>query len=201
MARLHPPSTVTVFGVALALAGMAAAPVHAQPYASPAPRPPSPFTYAFHGLVTGAGIGLAGGYLAYRGSDDARDFAYGAGIGALAGGALGLAIGIADVTAQLPGRASLVLRDTAYGTWFGAVAGGIVGGLVALSSDHDAEAILLGGAVGALGGAGLGIAVGFVEASGYSRSYRQATTWAPTLALAPAARQGVAIVPALAGRF
>ena len=133
--------------------------------ANPAERP-SVFTYAGRGFLVGGMIGLSGGYLAARGGEwenaDWQPLAYGMGIGALTGGALGLTLGILDTSRNTPGYGALILRDTVYGAAFGAVAGGIVGGLTAINS-KEAEHILLGASVGTLVGAVAGVILGIVE--------------------------------------
>ncbi len=127
---------------------------------------PSVFTYAGRGFLVGGMIGLSGGYLAARSGDwessDWQPLAYGTGIGALTGGALGLTLGILDTSRNTPGYGALILRDTVYGAGFGAVAGGIVGGLTAISS-REPEHILLGASVGTLVGAVAGVVLGVIE--------------------------------------
>ena len=140
---------------------------------------PSVFTYAGRGFLVGGMVGLSGGYLAARAggweSSDWQPLAYGTGIGALTGGALGLTLGILDTSRNTPGYGALILRDTVYGAGFGAVAGGIVGGLTAISS-REGEHILLGASVGTLVGAVAGIVLGIIEGnraldrSGYNRT-------------------------------
>jgi hypothetical protein len=97
-------------------------PLHAQP----APEPlytPSVFLYGFDGFVLGAGAGLGAGYLGARAGgwhhDDWQPLAYGAGIGALAGGALAVTLGITDLVNETQGRGYFILRDGGYGLGFG----------------------------------------------------------------------------------
>src|SRR3954453_10835453 len=109
----------------------------AQPRPEP-PYTPSTFEYGFHGFFLGGAAGLGAGYLVARSggwhSDDWRALVYGTGIGALAGGALGLGLGISDMASETPGRGYFILRDGGYGLSFGAVAGGIAGGIAAASA-------------------------------------------------------------------
>src|SRR5256885_7454447 len=123
--------------LSLSILAAMAAPARAQPRVEPL-YTPSTFSYGFHGFVLGAFAGLGGGYLVGRSggwhSDDWRTLGIGAGIGALAGGGLGLALGIGDMAAETPGRGYYVLRDGGYGLVFGAAAGAIAGGVAALSS-------------------------------------------------------------------
>src|SRR5205814_3998499 len=73
---------------------------------------PSIFVYGFDGFFLGAVAGVGAGYIAARSggwhSDDWQPLAYGAGIGALAGGALGLSLGITDMVNETPGRGYFV---------------------------------------------------------------------------------------------
>ena len=158
--------------------------------------PPTVFDGAYQGLLVGGTAGVATGYLfARRGgwdtSNDWKTVVYGAGIGALAGSAIGLTLGIIDVAQSKPGRNGYVMRDGLYGAGLGAVLGGLAGGLAALSS-KNAEHILLGGSIGVISGTCLGMGVGFVE--GYRR---YSVTVAPVQH--PSGR--VVFVPALAGQF
>jgi hypothetical protein len=158
--------------------------------------PPAVFDGAYQGLLVGGLAGGATGYLfARRGgwdsSNDWKPIVYGVGIGALAGAALGLTLGIVDVAQHRPGRNGYVMRDGLYGAGLGVVLGGIAGGLAALSSKNP-EHILLGGSIGVLSGACLGMGIGFVE--GYRR-------YALTLAPIEQRDGSVAFLPALAGKF
>jgi hypothetical protein len=176
-------------------------PLHAQ---QPAPEPlytPSIFSYGFDGFLLGAGAGLGAGYLGARAGgwhqDDWRPIAYGVGIGALAGGALGLTLGITDMANETQGRGYYILRDGGYGLGFGAATGAIIGGLTAIGSKKP-EHILLGGAVGGLVGTGAGVVLGIVEGQ---RAWRRHARVA--LTMAPAAEAGGKLVwmPALVGRY
>jgi hypothetical protein len=162
---------------------------------------PSIFLYGFDGFVLGAGAGLGAGYLAARGDgwteDDWRPLAYGAGVGALAGGVLGLTLGVTDMVNETQGRGYFVLRDGGYGLGFGAATGAIVGGLSAIGSGEP-QRILTGGAVGALVGTGAGLVLGVVEGQ---RAWRRHTRVALTLAPAPEPSGRLTWMPALAGRF
>lgn len=130
--------------------------------------PPSVFTYAGRGFLMGGMLGVSTGYLFARSGGwedgDWKPLAYGTGIGALAGGALGLTLGIVDMNKNTPGYGAIVLRDTVYGSAFGAGAGGIIG-LLALISTKEGEHVLLGASVGALVGAVAGVVLGVVEAN------------------------------------
>jgi hypothetical protein len=201
----------SVLVAALALASSvahAATPVVALPPVDPVEGRPSVFTYAGRGFLVGGMVGLAGGYLAARRdtweTSDWQPLAYGTGIGALTGGALGLTLGILDTSRNTPGYGALILRDTVYGAGFGAVAGGIVGGLTAISSSEP-EHILLGASVGTLVGAVAGIALGFVEGNraldrtGYNG--RRAEGFGFTVATARTADGGAAWMPTFLGRY
>jgi hypothetical protein len=163
------------------------------------------FTYAFNGFLVGSMVGLSGGYLAARvdGFEDGdwRPLAYGTGVGALAGGALGLTLGIVDVARDTPGFGAYILRDTIYGAGFGAAAGAIAGGLAALST-KEGEHVLLGASIGVLAGSAVGIGLGIVEGNRASSPRRSAAP-AVSLALGAAAgADGSAVwMPAVAGRF
>jgi hypothetical protein len=162
---------------------------------------PSIFEYGFDGFLLGTGAGLGAGYLAARAGgwhkDDWQPLAYGAGIGALAGGTLGLSLGITDMVNETRGRGYFVLRDGGYGLGFGVATGAIAGGLSAVGS-KKAEHILLGAAVGGLIGTATGVVLGIVEGQ---RAWRRRAHIAFTIA--PAADRGgrIAWVPALIGRY
>lgn len=157
---------------------------------------PTVFDGAYQGLLVGALAGTATGYMFARSDTWDKDggwkpLAYGAGIGALSGAAVGLTLGIVDLTQRRPGRNGYVMRDGLYGAGLGALLGGIAGGLAALSSKKG-EHVLFGAATGVLVGAVGGMAVGFVE--GY-RKYSVSVT--------PVERPDgtVSFIPSLAGRF
>jgi len=157
--------------------------------------PPTVFDGAYQGLLVGATAGAAIGYLFARSdgwqSTDWKPLVYGAGIGALAGATLGLTLGIVDMAQRRPGRNGYVMRDGMYGAGLGAVLGGIAGALAAISS-KKAEHILLGGSIGVLSGACLGMGVGFVE------GYRKRSV---AVTVVEQADGSVALLPALVGRF
>jgi len=184
--------------------------VHAEPLYTPGPPPPaqlpppppSPFEMGMRGFGAGLAAGVAGGYLFARQdgftSRDWRPIVAGAGVGAVAGGLMGVALGVVDSNAAIPGRGFLVLRSTAYGGMFGAVTGGIVGGLAALSTDKP-EHILLGAAIGTLSGTVIGVVLGAIERN----------PWAPggqrrlSFGVSPysTGNGSMAFGPSLSGRF
>jgi hypothetical protein len=172
----------------------------AQPQHSPM-AVPSTFTYGFHGFLLGAGAGLCVGYLDARSggwhADDWRSLAYGASIGALAGGVLGVGLGIADLVADTPGRGYFVIRDGGYGLGFGLVTGAIAGSIAAIGS-KDAQSIAVGAAIGGLIGTAGGLVLGIVEAQ---RFVPRRTAMTMTLAAAPSASGGLLWMPALVGRY
>jgi hypothetical protein len=172
----------------------------AQPRAEPL-YTPSIFEYGFDGFLLGGGAGVGAGYLAARAGgwhkDDWQPLAYGAGIGALAGGALGLSLGITDMVNESPGRGYFVLRDGGLGLGFGAAAGAIAGGLAAVGSKKP-EHILFGAAIGGLVGTGVGVILGVIEGN---RAWRRHTRVALTIAPAVESHGGVVWMPALVGRY
>ncbi len=127
---------------------------------------PSVFSYGYRGFFSGALVGIGTGYLVTRPggieSEDWRTLVFAGGIGALTGSAVGIGLGVMDLSIDQPGRARLVLRDTAYGATFGLFAGAATGGLAALKT-NEGEHVLFGMAIGTIAGAGLGLAVGFIE--------------------------------------
>lgn len=181
-----------------------ARPGQAQP---PQPREPlytpSIFVYGFHGFALGGAAGLGAGYIAARSGgwqkDDWQPLAYGAGIGALAGGTLGLSLGITDMVNETPGRGYFILRDGGYGLGFGAVTGAIAGGLAAVST-KKAENIVFGASIGALVGTGLGVILGVIEGN---RAWRRHKGLAMTMTLTPARQSDgqLAWMPALVGCY
>lgn len=166
------------------------------------PYTPSTFEYGFDGFFLGGAAGLGAGYLAARSGgwekDDWRALVYGAGIGALAGGALGLGLGISDMASETPGRGYFILRDGGYGLSFGAVAGGIAGAIAAASA-KKAERILLGASIGALAGTAVGVVLGIVE--GQRTWRRRQPAVALTLTSALDAHEQLLMMPALTGRY
>lgn len=164
--------------------------------AKAADQPPTVFDGAYQGLLVGATAGTATGYLFARrdgwdSSSDWKPLVYGAGIGALSGAAIGLTLGIVDMSQRKPGRNGYVMRDGLYGAGLGAVLGGIAGALAAISSS-DGEHVLLGGSIGVLSGTCLGMGVGFVE--GYRKYSAQ-------ISAVQQANGSVAFLPSVAGRF
>jgi hypothetical protein len=164
--------------------------------AEAAATPPTVFDGAYQGLLVGGMAGVATGYLfARRGgwnsSNDWKPLVYGAGIGALSGAAIGLTLGIVDMSQRKPGRNGYVMRDGLYGAGLGAVLGGIAGGLAAISSKKG-EHVLLGASIGVLSGTCLGMGVGFAE--GYRKYSAQ-------ISAAQQANGSVAFLPAVAGKF
>ena len=73
---------------------------------------PSVFTYAGRGFLMGGMLGISTGYLFARSGGwedgDWKPLAYGTGIGALTGGALGLTLGIIDMNNNTPGYGALI---------------------------------------------------------------------------------------------
>ena len=162
---------------------------------------PSIFLYGFDGFLLGTGAGLGAGYLAARAGgwhqDDWQPLAYGAGIGALAGGALGLGLGITDMVNETQGRGYFILRDGGYGLGFGAATGAIGGGLAAVGSRRP-EHILFGAGIGGLVGTGVGVVLGIVEGN---RAWRRHTTVALSVGATPVVGGELAWMPVLVGRF
>lgn len=180
--------------VTVAVLGLGAGPARADK--QPPAGAPTVFDGAYQGLLVGAMAGLATGYLfarddGWKGSGDWKPLAYGAGVGALTGSAIGLTLGIIDMAQDKPGRNGYVMRDGLYGAGLGAVMGGIAGGVAAVSSGKGEHA-LLGASIGVLTGTCLGMGIGFVE--GY-RKY--------AVAIAPVQHRdgSITFVPAVGGRF
>jgi hypothetical protein len=123
----------------------------------------------FSGLGTGAGVGLATGFLASGPkfeSGEWKKLVFGTAIGALTGLGIGIVMGIVDASVY-PDRLGVghyILRDMNLGLGVGVVAGGIVGALVWLD-DGRAKDLLLGMAYGALIGVGAGLILGIIEGS------------------------------------
>lgn len=168
---------------------------------------PSLMTYGFRGLFSGAGVGLAAGYLAtgsnYE-SDEWETLVLGAGIGALSGVGLGLLLGAADVGAgDPPGMGYYVIRDIGYGATLGALSGALVGGLFALDSDNSKD-ILTGAAWGTLTGAGVGVIFGIIEGAGDLEDRRTADNRAGvrfSLSMTGIAEGRPMPIPVAIGRF
>jgi hypothetical protein len=184
----------------LAMAAAWAAPARAQTTAGEQPYAPSIFQYGFNGFLLGTGAGVGAGYLAARAGgwhrDDWQPVAYGATIGALAGGALGLGLGITDMVNETQGRGYYILRDGGYGLGFGVAAGAIVGGLTAIGSKRP-ERIAAGGAIGGLIGSGAGLVLGIVESQRSWQPAKVALTFLPSEDSAGK----LAWMPALIGRY
>jgi hypothetical protein len=177
--------------------------VYATPPAPIAP-PPSAFETGMNGFGMGIFAGLAGGYLVARENglhtDDWRPLVAGAGIGALAGGALGLTFGLIDNNASSQGRAFLVMRGMNRGGEFGLVAGAIIGGLAALKTDHP-ENILYGAAIGTLAGTALGLVVGSVERNPWTAPTGRPLAFNLGVAPCQTARGDLSWGPSLNGTF
>lgn len=189
----------TLFALATALSATAAA---APDTSAP---PPSVFETGMNGFGMGLTAGLAGGYLVARSdgfsSRDWRPLVAGAGVGALAGGVLGLTLAIYDNNAPVRGRGFLVMRGMVKGGLFGAVAGGIVGGLAALGTDKP-EHILFGAAIGTLAGTALGVVVGALERNPWAAQNQARVGWNLGVGPCGAAAGGrLAWGPVLSGRF
>jgi len=140
------------------------------PYLAPYRPAGSIFGFAYRGMFTGALTGLGASYLAVRGHEGGQNFGerrgkarvigLSVGIGALAGTAVGLGLGMLD-RVGLP-SAYYVSRDMTYGVLFGTTVGLVSGGVAALAGG-DGESVLLGMSIGSLGGIGLGLLVGIIE--------------------------------------
>ena len=193
---------------ALAFTAVVAAPPRPAQGADVPVEQPSVFTYAGRGFLVGSMVGLSAGYLTARSGgwdrdDDWQPLVYGTGIGALAGGVLGLSLGIVDMSRNTPGYGAVILRDTVYGAAFGAAAGGIVGTL-ALVSTKKGEHVLLGAAVGALAGATAGVALGIVEGNrslDRSRNPDPQARFSLTLGAAPGLDGDPVWFPVFLGRY
>jgi hypothetical protein len=170
---------------------------------------PSVFSRAALGLLGGAVIGGAGGYLAGRNDgwerSDWRAVGLGLGVGALAGTGVGLMFGFMDKGGIRAGR--YIPRDMAAGAGLGALVGVISGGIAAATTD-DAEKVAFGAAVGILAGAGAGIITGIVEGQVQrNRDVRaravasQRVRLVPSLAWTRVSPDRSVVMPALAGRF
>jgi hypothetical protein len=171
-------------------------------------EPPSVFSRAAQGLLAGAVVGGASGYLVRRGGDwdreDWRAVGLGLGIGALAGTGVGLMFGFMDQGGVRAGR--YIPRDMLAGSGLGVLVGVIAGGIAA-GATNDAEKVAFGASVGVVAGAGLGIITGIVEGKlqGGKHDEQRAVAarrvrLAPSLALTRSANSSV-LVPGLSGRF
>jgi hypothetical protein len=202
-----------VLFVALFVTVVSAPRVHAQ-QTTASEDGPSIFDSGYQGLLAGAAVGAAGGYIAHGRDDwkksDWRKVGLGLGIGALAGAGLGLGLGFADRAGAPGGR--YIARDLIAGAGFGAVIGVISGGISA-GINSDAEHVLFGAAIGVVAGAGLGIITGIIE--GQTKKHRRPATTTttttttsiqrlrmqPTLGWIKDGRGTSAVMPGLSGQF
>lgn len=170
---------------------------------------PSVFSRAAQGLLAGAVVGGASGYLVGRRDDweqsDWRAVGLGLGVGALAGTGVGLMFGFMDKGGVRAGR--YIPRDMMAGAGLGALVGVISGGIAAGATD-DAEKVAFGASVGVLAGAGLGIITGIIEGQVHGKRDVQARAvaarrlrLAPSLAWTRVSADSSIVMPALAGRF
>jgi peptidoglycan/LPS O-acetylase OafA/YrhL len=168
---------------------------------------PSMLSYGLDGLVTGAGVGLAAGYLStgtrYQ-TGEWRKLVIGTGVGAIAGLGIGIALAVVDDSMTGPGIGSYVLRDLGYGVILGALSGAVIGALFYVDSDH-AKDIPVGAAVGTLIGAGVGAVIGVLEGSNarrrYARSEQAGANLRFSVHTATNAGGSPVIMPALRGSF
>jgi hypothetical protein len=168
---------------------------------------PSLFAYGWQGFWTGAGIGLATGYVAtghtYE-SYEWKTLVLGAGIGALSGLTLGVSLAITDAAANDGRMGWIIMRDAEYGSLLGAFAGAAVGALVWID-DGRSKDVLSGAAIGTLIGAGVGVVFGVIEGSAAARHSRAQKRAGLDLHLSlgavPSARGWPGVGPSLLGRF
>jgi hypothetical protein len=137
------------------------------PLAARADETQSVVSYAMEGLGTGAGVGLAMGFVATGHefeSGEWKTLLYGTAIGALTGLGVGVVVGVIDASTSpnRPGVGMYIMRDMNLGLGVGIVAGGIIGALVWLD-DGRAKDLLWGFAYGALIGVGAGLVLGIIE--------------------------------------
>jgi hypothetical protein len=140
---------------------------------APSYEHPSILSYGFDGLIDGATIGLAVGYLStgpHYQSREWRKLVIGTGVGAIAGLGIGITLAVVDDSVQGPGLGMYALRDTGYGTILGALSGAVIGALFYVGSDHPKD-VLVGASIGAIVGTGVGIAIGIIEGSNARRRY------------------------------
>lgn len=161
--------------------------------------------YGYHGLFSGAFVGLGGGYLVARrdgwNKSDWRAVGLGISIGALAGAGLGLSLGLLERTGSR--AAGYIARDLSTGASFGALIGAISGGISA-AIKREPEHVLFGAAVGVVAGAGLGIIAGVIEGSVHNRaapSLARARRLRPDLSYARAVDGSALWLPSLSGHF
>jgi len=155
------------------LVALAALP--SQALAEDAEAAPNMGGYGLRGLVVGAPLRLAVGYIAtgsdYQ-SDEWEKLVMGTGVGALVGFGAGIAMGFVDVGTEHPATGWLVLRDAGYGVALGAAVGTGVGALFLINSG-DGKDLLTGASYGAIVGAGVGIAYGLIEGAAAERKRQQ----------------------------
>jgi len=152
----------------------------------------------------GIAAGLAGGYLVAREgglhTSDWRPLVVGAGIGALAGGALGLTLGLVSSDPASQGRSYLIVREMGRGGQFGFLAGGIVGLLVWAGNDKP-ESILFGAAIGTLSGTALGLLLGSVEHNPWAPARVGPVALQAGVVRCQTVRGSLSWGPGLSGRF
>jgi hypothetical protein len=134
----------------------------------------------------------------------------GIGIGALAGTAGGLAVGLVDVSSQRPGLGNIMVRDTLYGSVLGGLMGMAAGGLATIKTENG-EDVALGTSIGALCGAALGIVLGIIEGTQIQDDYYSmneerngkalARPWNLNLRVVRDSKGDRAYVPVLTHRF
>ena len=214
---MRPTFLPIVLGViaatAISPAPAVAAPAPAAPAApggappgAPAPfsPPPSAFDSGIDGFDIDIAAGLAGGYLVAREgglhTSDWRPLVAGAGIGALAGGALGLTLGLVSTDPASQGRSYLIVREMGRGGQFGLLTGGIIGGLVALGNDKP-ETILFGAAIGTLSGTALGLVLGSLEHNPWAPARVGPVALQAGVLSCQTVRGGVSFGPGVLGRF
>jgi hypothetical protein len=193
-----------VLAAVLALPGAAVAKESEEPYSGN----PSILSYGFDGLIDGAVLGLAAGYLStgtHYQKGEWRKLIIGTGVGAIAGLGAGITLAVVDDSAPGPGLGSYVLRDIGYGTMLGALSGAVIGALFFVGSDHPKD-ILVGTAVGSLVGAGVGVALGVIEGSNARRRYARrdrtnATSVRFSVAAATTVQGAPVLMPVLRGVF
>lgn len=169
---------------------------------------PSILTYGLNGLIDGAVLGLAAGYIStgprYQ-KGEWRKLVIGTGIGAIAGLGAGITLAVVDESVAGPGLGSYVLGDIGYGTLLGALSGAVIGALFFVGSDQPKD-ILLGSAIGSLVGAGVGVALGAIQGESARRRYARrdrtnATSVRLSVATATTAQGAIVLMPALSGIF
>lgn len=165
----------------------------------------STFAAGYRGFLTGGFAGLGVGYLIVRGDDgggdDLRTLGFSAGVGALSGAGVGLALGLMDLGDPGPSRGAIIMRDALYGVGFGVLTGAAAGGLSVIQTG-DGEHALLGAAIGSVAGAGLGLVVGVIDAErARARWRRQAVRIVPAMGGTRDASGQLVWVPSIAGSY